>query len=70
MEIFYAILWYLIGVGSTLYGGFRKNNELTNRDLVIALTLGGLLGVITFIVLSVIILDESNWLDKKVYKNK
>jgi hypothetical protein len=60
-----VIGWYLSGVFGVVFIGRRIDGKTTRKDLLIALTLGGVYGLLTWII--GIYYMESDWLDKDVF---
>ena len=48
MTILIAIIWYLIGSIGGGYVGYKIYSEITTKDIIFLLTIGGLGGLIFF----------------------
>jgi hypothetical protein len=66
MIILIAIEWYLIGLFGGLWVSKKIDSRITNGDLVILSTLGGVGGPITFLI-GLAFLPKGDWWDKEVF---
>ena len=52
------ILWYIIGVVSGLLGSIIHDKKITVNDVIMSFTVGGILGIITMIIMISVILGS------------
>ena len=64
--IIIAIVWYLIGSVGGLWLSRKIYGKTTNGDLVFLFTIGGLAGLLNFII-GLSHLPKSKWWDREVF---
>ena len=66
MTIFISIVWYLIGSIGGLWLSRKVYPKTTNGDLVFLFTMGGMGGLLTFLI-GLICLPKGKWWNKQVF---
>jgi hypothetical protein len=68
--ILWIILWYISGVLLGLLGSAIHDGEITVRDLLLSLTIGGGLGLLMLIPLMVVFMETNSVKDIILWKRK
>ncbi len=59
-------IWYLIGSLGALWCGYKIYPKITNGDLIFAFTLGGLGGLVTFLI-GILFMSDGEWWKKQIF---